>query len=127
MNPILLVIYTIVCLLIVVFVLVNQSKSAGAGAAFGGASQTVFGSRGSLGFITKTIIGLAVLFFIIAMALSLFSRDLASEINQELEPAVNAIIQQNQELPELTPEVGGAAGGSSEIQLPDLGGENNNN
>ena len=114
MNSILLVVYTIVCLLIVVLVLVNQNKSAGAGAAFGGASQTVFGSRGHMGFITKMIIGLAVLFFVIAMLISIFSQDFQSEISNELQPALDA---QQQELPVLP----GEGTGNGDVQLPDFG------
>ena len=115
MDSILLIFYTIVCLLIIVFVLINQNKSAGAGAAFGGASQTVFGSRGNIGFITKVIIALAVLFFVVALLISLLTQDFQNEISQELQPSVNEL-QQN-----LLIDDGSDTG---EVQLPDFGEQN---
>ncbi len=53
---------TVACLIILV--LIQQGKGATMGAAFGsGASQTVFGSRGSGSFLLKVTIGFAVIFF----------------------------------------------------------------
>ena len=51
--------------------LLQQGKGAGIGAAFGsGASNTVFGSRGSGGFLFKLTGGLAILFFVTSMLLT---------------------------------------------------------
>ncbi|UJF24126.1 preprotein translocase subunit SecG [Suttonella sp. R2A3] len=53
-----------------VLILLQQSKGAGMGASFGaGASGTVFGARGSSGFLYKLTRGLAIVFFISALAL----------------------------------------------------------
>jgi preprotein translocase subunit SecG len=52
-------------------VLIQQGKGASAGAAFGGgASGTVFGSRGSATFLTKATALLATSFFLITLALA---------------------------------------------------------
>lgn len=58
-----------VCLL--ALVLVQQGKGAGVGAAYGsGASQTVFGSRGSGSFLLKVTIGFVIVFFSTSIALN---------------------------------------------------------
>ena len=50
---------------IVALVLVQQGKGATMGAAFGsGASQPVFGSRGSGSFLFRLTMGLATVFFV---------------------------------------------------------------
>ena len=71
MYGILLVIYMIVSVCLVGLVLIQQGKGAQAGAAFGsGASQTVFGSQGSTGFLSRTTAMLATAFFILNLALA---------------------------------------------------------
>jgi len=61
---ILLIVQILVALGIIGLVLIQHGKGADAGAAFGGgASGTVFGSRGSGNFLTKLTTGLAILFF----------------------------------------------------------------
>lgn len=61
---VLLIIQILVALGIIGLVLIQHGKGADAGAAFGGgASGTVFGSRGSGNFLTKMTTVLAVLFF----------------------------------------------------------------
>ncbi len=71
MYGILLVIYMVVSVCLVGLVLIQQGKGAQAGAAFGsGASQTVFGSQGSTGFLSRTTAILATVFFILNLALA---------------------------------------------------------
>jgi len=61
---VLLIIQILVALGIIGLVLIQHGKGADAGAAFGGgASGTVFGSKGSGNFLTKLTTGLAVVFF----------------------------------------------------------------
>ena len=61
---ILLIVQILVALGIIGLVLIQHGKGADAGAAFGGgASGTVFGSRGSGNFLTKLTTGLAIIFF----------------------------------------------------------------
>jgi preprotein translocase subunit SecG len=64
MYQLVLILHVLAAVCIVGLVLMQQGKGAAMGAAFGaGASQTVFGSRGSGSFLLKVTIGLAVLFF----------------------------------------------------------------
>jgi preprotein translocase subunit SecG len=61
---------------IIALVLLQRGRGADAGAGFGaGASGTVFGSRGSASFLSRTTAVLATLFFVSSLGLSyLFSR-----------------------------------------------------
>ena len=62
-------VFTAVC--IIALVLVQQGKGATVGAAFGsGASQTVFGSRGSGSFLFRLTISFAALFFTTSIGLN---------------------------------------------------------
>ena len=68
---ILLIVQIVVSVGIIVLVLMQQGKGADAGAAFGsGASGTVFGSRGSANFLSRTTAILATVFFLNSTALA---------------------------------------------------------
>jgi preprotein translocase subunit SecG len=68
---ILLIVQIVVSAGIIVLVLMQQGKGADAGAAFGsGASGTVFGSRGSANFLSRTTAILATVFFLNSTALA---------------------------------------------------------
>ncbi|ACQ93847.1 preprotein translocase, SecG subunit [Tolumonas auensis DSM 9187] len=70
MYEVLLVVYLLVAIALVGLVLVQHGKGASMGASFGaGASNTVFGSSGSGNFLTKSTAILAILFFVISLAL----------------------------------------------------------
>jgi preprotein translocase subunit SecG len=74
MQTILLIVHVIVALGIIGLVLIQQGKGADAGAAFGsGASATVFGSRGSANFLTRTTGILALIFFLTSLSLAALS------------------------------------------------------
>ncbi len=74
MVTIILVVHVLIAIALVVLVLIQQGKGADIGAAFGsGASQTVFGSRGSASFLTRTTAGLAAGFFITSLSLAYIS------------------------------------------------------
>jgi preprotein translocase subunit SecG len=97
MKEILLVIHVLTAVGIIVFVLLQQGKGADAGAAFGGgggASQTLFGSRGSATFLSRTTAILAAIFFITSLSLAvLYSRqssERARSITEQTAPAESA-------------------------------------
>ncbi len=74
MDTILLLVHIFVAVALIALVLVQQGKGADMGAAFGsGASQTVFGARGSGNFLTRTTAILATTFFITSLVLAYFS------------------------------------------------------
>jgi len=68
------IVYVLVAVAIVVFVLLQQGSGAQAGSGFGGgASSTVFGSRGASNFLTKTTKWLAVVFFTVSMGMAMYA------------------------------------------------------
>ena len=71
MNTFLTVLHVMVCLVIIVVVLLQRGKGAEIGAVFGGgASSTVFGSRGAGNFLSKITTGAAITFMCTSMALA---------------------------------------------------------
>jgi preprotein translocase subunit SecG len=71
MYQLILVIHIFACVCLIALVLVQQGKGATMGAAFGsGASQTVFGSRGSGSFLLRVTTGFVIVFFSTSLALN---------------------------------------------------------
>lgn len=71
MYQFILLIHVFAAVCIIALVLVQQGKGATMGAAFGsGASQTVFGSRGSGSFLFRVTISLVGVFFITSITLN---------------------------------------------------------
>jgi preprotein translocase subunit SecG len=69
----LVVIHVIVAVALILIVLLQAGKGAGIGAAFGGASQTVFGPRGPGSFLGKLTTAAAGIFMITSLVLAIFS------------------------------------------------------
>jgi preprotein translocase subunit SecG len=67
-------IHLIVCFLMIVSILLQAGKGAEIGASFGGASQTVFGSRGAGTFLSKVTVGTAIIFMLSSLSLALLSK-----------------------------------------------------
>lgn len=73
----------LIALALVVLVLLQRGKGADIGAAFGsGASNTVFGSAGSLSFLTKVTAWLAVGFFVVSFGLAYTARERAESVGE---------------------------------------------
>lgn len=71
MREIIIVVDVLAAIGLVALVLLQQGKGADMGAAFGsGASQTLFGSRGTANFLTRTTAVLAIVFFVANLALA---------------------------------------------------------
>ena len=72
MQPILIILHVAVCVALILIVLLQKGKGAGMGAAFGGSSQTVFGSAGATTFLTKVTTIAAIVFMLTSLTLSIF-------------------------------------------------------
>lgn len=70
MQIILTIVHIIACIVLILVILLQAGKGASMGAAFGGSSQTVFGSSGPASFLGKLTTGIAVLFMITSLGLS---------------------------------------------------------
>lgn len=68
------IIHLIVCFLMIAAILLQAGKGAEIGAAFGGSSQTVFGSRGPGTFLSKVTVGAAIIFMLTSLGLAVLSK-----------------------------------------------------
>jgi len=81
---IVLIFHVLIAIFLIALVLLQQGKGATAGAAFGsGASGTVFGSRGSKGFLYKLTGGLAIGFFATSIILTYLAAHNAKDASEE--------------------------------------------
>jgi len=67
------IIHILVCILLVLIVLLQRGKGASMGAAFGGSSQTIFGSSGPGTFLGKITTLVALVFMMTSLYLAYFS------------------------------------------------------
>ncbi|MBN2442514.1 MAG: preprotein translocase subunit SecG [Spirochaetales bacterium] len=70
MQFIIIALHIIVCIALIMIVLLQQGKGAGMGAAFGGSSQTVFGSAGATPFLSKITAAAAIIFMFTSLTLA---------------------------------------------------------
>jgi preprotein translocase subunit SecG len=73
MQILLIVLHVVACVGLIMIVLLQRGKGAELGAAFGGSSQTVFGSQGAGGFLTRMTTVAAVLFMFTSLGLAYVS------------------------------------------------------
>ena len=87
MYQLLLIVHVLVAIAIIGLVLIQHGKGADIGAAFGsGASNTVFGSQGTGGFLFKLTGGLALAFFITSLSLSSIVASQYKKADQQIIP-----------------------------------------
>ena len=118
LQSIVLYIHMLVALLIVVLVLLQRGKGADAGAGFGGgASGTVFGSRGSSSFFSTATAVLATMFFATSLTLAYLSGQttaptslLEQAAEQNPGTTVPPALVEPSDLPDLPPLPGGGEG-----------------
>jgi preprotein translocase subunit SecG len=67
------IIHLLVCFFLIFIVLIQSSKGAELGAAFGGSSQTLFGSRGAATLLSKLTTISAVVFMVTSLLLAMAS------------------------------------------------------
>jgi preprotein translocase subunit SecG len=71
MKLIVILFHVAACLALILIVLLQKGKGASMGAAFGGSSQTIFGSTGAAPFLSKLTAAAAVAFMITSLILAL--------------------------------------------------------
>ena len=77
------IVHIMVCFALILIVLVQAGKGAEMGAAFGGSSQTLFGSAGAMGFLTKLTTVAAIVFMTTSLLLAFSSTRRASSVIRE--------------------------------------------
>ena len=71
MTFLLVLLHIVVCIALILIVLLQTGKGADMGAAFGGSSQALFGSRGATSFMHKVTAAAAIIFMLTCMGLTL--------------------------------------------------------
>ncbi|MFA5073276.1 MAG: preprotein translocase subunit SecG [Nitrospirota bacterium] len=71
MHISLIILHVFVAVILILMVLLQKGKGADIGAAFGGASQTVFGPRGAQSFLSKLTTGAAIIFMVTSLLLAI--------------------------------------------------------
>ena len=116
MYQIILGVHVLIAVVLIGLVLLQQGRGAGMGAAFGsGASQTVFGSRGSMSFLFKLTAFLAASFFATSLTLGYIVSQQVSSVTDPLgltettTAAPTTTVPDMPELPVLSPPSRGQA------------------
>ncbi len=117
------IVHVMVSVILILVVLLQAGKGANMGAAFGGSSQTVFGSGGAGTFLGKLTTIVAAVFMVTSLTLSYFSvsrgssimntvsRPVAKKAAPAPQPAIPAA-------PVLPPSAGAAKGPAAPILPP---------
>jgi len=82
MTIFLMIVHVIVCLFLIAVVLLQSGKGAEIGAAFGGSSQTLFGSRGAASFLGKMTTIAAVVFMVTSLTLAVVTAKSGSVVQK---------------------------------------------
>ncbi|HYA86669.1 MAG TPA: preprotein translocase subunit SecG [Nitrospirota bacterium] len=81
--------HVIVSAILIAMVLLQKGKGADIGAAFGGASQTVFGPRGAQSFLAKLTTTAAIIFMFTSLGLALTASS-KSSVMENVKPLQTA-------------------------------------
>ncbi len=90
METLLTIIHIIVSVFLILVVLLQAGRGGGMGAAFGGATQQIFGGRGAGGFLAKVTTVCAIVFFLTSLTLSMMSSRDRSALENRLGPKTEA-------------------------------------
>ncbi len=71
LNTVLVTIHALACVALILIVLLQTGKGAQMGAAFGGSSQTLFGSTGQATFMNKLTTAAAIVFMLTCLMLTM--------------------------------------------------------
>ncbi len=74
MYTLIVIVHIFICFLMIGAILLQSGKGAEIGAAFGGSSQTVFGSRGPANFLSKLTVVVAAVFMVTSLTLAILAK-----------------------------------------------------
>jgi len=104
MITLLTIIHILACLFLIFVVLIQSSKGAELGAAFGGSSQTLFGSRGAATFLSKVTTVVAAVFMITSLVLSIIASRGTSVVKKSPQPPAQTVPQEPAKIPQVPVE-----------------------
>jgi len=79
----LIIIHVIICIGLIIAILLQTGKGSELGAAFGGSSQTLFGSSGAVPFLNRVTTGVAIGFMITSLSLAVLASRPAKPLDLE--------------------------------------------
>ena len=118
MNVIVTFIHIIVCVILILVVLLQAGKGANMGAAFGGSSQTVFGSSGAGTFLGKMTTIVAAIFMLTSLTLSYFSLTKTSSIMDSAPRTETTAPQTTTQKPGVPGDTGKTGGATIPVTQP---------
>ena len=101
MQIFIVIIHILVCILLVLIVLLQRGKGASMGAAFGGSSQTIFGSSGPGTFLGKITTVVALVFMMTSLYLAYFSASKGRSVMDSAPTAAEQTAPQQQPQPQV--------------------------
>lgn len=94
MHTFVIIVHYFVCIFLILIILLQTGKGADIGAAFGGASQTVFGSRGPATFLNKLTVAVALFFLFTSIFLAHQAKNVSvkSVVDEGTPPAAGEVL-----------------------------------
>ncbi|MBN1615527.1 MAG: preprotein translocase subunit SecG [Deltaproteobacteria bacterium] len=86
MTAFITILHVVVCIVLILVVLLQAGRGASMGAAFGGSSQTLFGSTGPGTFLGKMTTVIAMIFMLTSLALSYSTLHRAPSLMESTSP-----------------------------------------
>lgn len=100
METILIVFHYFICFFLIIVILLQAGRGADIGAVFGGASQTVFGSRGPTTFLNKMTAVMALAFLATSIWLAQISKTRSVTSVMDRAPAAEQTVPADEAVPE---------------------------
>ncbi|MFH1830539.1 MAG: preprotein translocase subunit SecG [Pseudomonadota bacterium] len=99
MESILITVHYLICFFLIVVILLQAGKGADIGAVFGGASQTMFGSRGPATFLNKATVFVAMGFLVTSIWLAHLAKQRSGTSILDKAPITETARPAKQEVP----------------------------
>ena len=93
MRLVVILLHVVACIALILIVLLQKGKGASMGAAFGGTSQTIFGSTGAAPFLSKLTAAAAIVFMFTSLVLALMFGKGASSVMKGMSGPVQGTSQ----------------------------------
>ena len=101
MSSVIIVVHVIACFALILIVLLQTGKGQDMGAAFGGASQTLFGSAGPATFLNKLTTAAAIIFMLTSLGLAYFATSMGSSSLMKNIPSKPGVEEKLPEVPKI--------------------------
>lgn len=115
MQTLITILHVIICVVLILVVLLQTGKGANMGAVFGGSSQTVFGSSGPGGFLSRMTTIIAIVFMLTSFGLTYMVSQRSPSL---MEGSVKKAAQQTSPIPKPDAPTPAAAPATQQPAVP---------